>query len=351
MKKNTNVILIVLTVTVAMTLIAFKLNSNKEEQKARVYQPDSSTKAIIQAEKVKESGFIETAPFVGSFIPSRKVTISTETSGKVIAVFIKEGSTVGTGTIIARLDDGVLQAQLRSARASFNLASNTLDRYEAAPSGVTQLQIENAKAQKLTNQAQIDQLIKQISFCVIRSPFSGVISSKNIELGAIVSIGTPLATLIDINSLELEINVPERHLSKFKDNMNLKVKSDVYSDAIFNGKVNFIGSQADESHNYTVKILVSNNNKTPLKAGMYGNVTVNNSVTNEAISIPRSALTGDSSNPKIYVVENGVANLRNIKVGFSNETSVQVISGLAQGETVVTGGIVNLTNGSKVEIK
>lgn len=351
MKKNAKAILIALTVAVAITLTAFKLNSNSKEQKARIYQPNSNTKAVIQAEKVKESDFIETVPFVGSFTPSRTVTISTETSGKVTAVYIKEGSTVSTGTIIARLDNGVLQAQLSSAKASFNLASNTLNRYEAAPSGVTQLQIENAKAQKLTSQAQIDQLIKQISFCVIKAPFSGVISSKNVELGAIVSIGTPLATLIDINSLKLEINVPEKHLSKFKENMNLKVKSDVYSDAIFNGKVSFIGSQADESHNYSVKILVPNNSIMPLKAGMYGNVTVDNSITSKGISIPRSAVTGDSSNPKVYVVENGIANLRNIKVGVSNETAVQVVSGLTEGETIVTGGIVNLTNGSKVEIK
>lgn len=351
MKKSARNILVVIVAIAAIVLIVIKLNSNKAEQETRIYKPDANSQAVIQAEKVKQSAFVETVPFVGSFAPNREVSISSETSGKVIAVYIKEGSSVSTGSVIARLDDDVLQAQLRSAKANYELASSTLKRYEAASSGVTQLQLDNARAEKLTNQAQIDQLTKQISYCVIRAPFSGTISQKSVELGAIISMGTPLATLIEINNLKLEISVPERHLSKFKDNMELKVKSDVYPETVFSGKVSFIGSQVDESHNYSVKILVQNINKTPLKAGMYGNVIVDNSLSSNGISIPRSSITGDSSDPKVYVVKNGIANLRSIKIGVSNETSVQVINGLTEGETIVTGGLVNLTNGSKVEIK
>jgi RND family efflux transporter MFP subunit len=252
--------------------------------------------------------------------------------------------------VIARLDDGLLQAQLRSAQASYDLAANTLKRYEEASSGVTKLQIDNSRSQKLTTKSQVDQLLKQISYCVIKAPFAGIISKKSVEMGAIVSTGTPMATLIYINSLKLEISVPEKDLSKFKEKMELKITSDVYPDAAFTGDVSFIGSQADDSHNYSIKILVHNQDKAPLKAGMYGNVTVSTPSV-KSISIPRSAISGSSSDPKVYVVKNGTANLRSIKLGAGNEIAVQVISGLSANETVVTGGLVNLTDGSLVEIK
>lgn len=351
MKKTIQYIITGVAIAGVLTLTAVQLSSNKQELADKVYRPDVNTKAIIQAEQVKESEFLQKTPFLGSFSPNHEVTISTETSGKVIAVNINEGSQVNAGTVVARLDDGVLQAQLRSAEASFANAANTLKRYQEAPEGVTKLQMDDANTNKLTSKAQIDQLRKQISQYKIKAPFSGIITKKSTELGAIVSPGTALANLIDIDNIKLEISVPEQYISKFKNGTVLNVKTEVYPDAVFKGKVDMVGSQADASHNYTVKILVNNNDKTPLRAGMYGNVVMDNSATSKGISIARSALIGSAEKPQVYVVENGKVKIRNIQIGADNERNVQVIAGLKENEMVATGGLVNLFDGAPVEIK
>src|SRR5579859_1015864 len=211
--------------------------------------------------------------------------------------------------------------------------------------------MDNARTQLLTSQAQIEQLKKQIGQYTISAPFSGVITARNFDLGAVVSPGTPLATLTDISSLKLELNVPERYVAQFRNGMPIAVITDVYPGTAFTGRVWMIASKADASHNYTIKVLVPNNAGHPLKAGMYGNVTVGNTSSHQAISIPRSALIGSAQNPQVYVVANGVARVRDIETGAGNATSVEVSKGLHAGEVIVSGGLVNLSDGAKVSIK
>lgn len=330
--------------------IAVKLNSNKKEVAAKIYHKDPNIKATVQADTIRYTPFTETAAFLGSFAPVREVTIAAETTGKVVRVGVREGSQVSTGSLIAQLDTELLEAQLQSALASYDNAALTLKRYEQASNGVTKLQIDNARTQLLTDKAQIDQLRKQISMCSIKAPFSGIITSKSFELGAVVSAGVQMAQLTDISSLKLEISVPEKNIMQFKKDQALTVVTDVYPAEKFKGHVDMIAAKADASHNYTVKILVSNNAAAALKAGMYGRISFNDVTTGQAISIPRSALVGSSSRPQVFVIENGIAQLRDIVTGSGNETSIQVTAGLQPGEVIATGGLINLTQGSKVSI-
>lgn len=349
--KNSTKIIVITVLACIVIFTALKLLSNKNEVAARVYRSDINTRAIVQADTVKGAAFKIATPFLGSFSPNREVTIASETSGKVISVGIKEGSIVQAGSLVAHLDDGILRAQLSSAMASLENNQNTLKRYEAAPTGVTKLQMDNARTQVVTSQAQIEQLERQIKQYTIKAPFAGVITTRNFELGAIVSPGNPMATLIDISTLKLEISVPEKYIPQFKNGAEMDVKTDVYPDAVFKGVVNYVSSSADASHNYTVKFLVSNNEKTPLRSGMYGSVTLGTSPLQNAICIPRSALLGSSQKPQVYVAEDGAARVRNIEIGASNDTHIQVTKGLNINDIVITGGLVNLTEGTKVEIK
>ncbi|RKR80375.1 RND family efflux transporter MFP subunit [Mucilaginibacter gracilis] len=349
--KKSNKIIVIIVLLGLVVFTVFKLLSNKKEVEARVYRPAVNTKAIVQADTVKGADFKIATPFLGAFSPNRAVTIASETSGKVITVGIEEGSMVKTGSLIARLDDGVLRAQLSSAMASLGNNQNTLKRYESAPTGVTQLQMDNARTQVLTSQAQIEQLNTQIKQYTIKAPFTGVVTARNFDLGAIVSPGNPMATLIDIATLKLEISVPEKYIPQFKNGMIMDVKTDVYPDAVFKGVVNYVSSDADVSHNYMVKFLVTNKAQTPLRSGMYGRVTMGSSPLQNAFSIPRSALLGSSKRPQVYIAEQGVARLHDIETGASNDTRIQVTKGLNINDIVITGGLVNLTEGTKVEIK
>jgi RND family efflux transporter MFP subunit len=349
MKKSIKIIITIAIIGILIALLVFRLLSNKSEIEERVYYPDVNTEVAVQVDTVQSGMFNQNMSFTGAFSPNREVIIGSETSGKVIRVNVQEGSQVKTGQLIAQLDDALIRAQLQSAQANYDKAVNILKRYQQASSGVTQLQIDNAQTDVLTSKAQIEQLKRQIKQYTISAPFGGIIESRNFDLGAIVSPGMEMATLIDISSIKLEINVPEKSVSQFQIGQTIDVSTDVYPGTTFKGKVDLIGSKADASHNFLIKILVVNV-KSSLKSGMYGTIVLNNTLSNDALTIPRSALVGSSLKPQVYVVENGKAQLRTIQIGTGNEKRVEVTGGLKKGELVVTGGLINLSDETKVSI-
>ncbi|WPQ62030.1 efflux RND transporter periplasmic adaptor subunit [Chitinophaga sancti] len=347
MNKRTKTILTVVMIGTFIVVIYLKLSNNKKELDEKIYHPAVNTAVQVQADTIRPTKFEQNIPFTGSFIPNREVIIGAEASGKVIQVGVQEGEAIHTGHLIAQLDKGVLEAQLLSAQANYSKAVSTLSRYQHAASGVTQLQMDNAKTDIQTTEAQIRQLKEQIAQYTILSPFSGIVTSRNFDLGAIVSPGYQMATLSDISYLKLQVSVPEKNITAFKTGQSVNISTDVYPGKLFPGKVNMVASKADASHNFTVELLIPNPNA-ELKAGMYGTITLDNSLSNDALTVPRSALTGSSTNPQVYVIKNGVANLRTITIGPGNEVRVQVTNGLKSGEVIVASGLVNLHDGSNV---
>ncbi|MFT3738702.1 MAG: efflux RND transporter periplasmic adaptor subunit [Breznakibacter sp.] len=348
-KLNKNIV-IVASLTLILGLVVFRLLQNQQEVKAEVYRKDASLRTVIQTVTVAEQSVTQSTPFIGSFMPNREVSIAAETSGKVVVVGVNEGDVVKSGTLIAKLDDDLLLAQLLSAQASFDNAEKTLTRYKQAESGISEIQLDNAQTQYLVTKAQVNLLKKQISQHAISAPFPGVITSRNFELGTIVSPGTPLANLVDINKLKLEISVPETEASVIKTGIGVDVTSDLYPDAVFKGVVGFVSAKADASRNYTVKILVDNNPETPLKAGMYGRVILSNTPNAKSFSLPRAAIVGSTINPQVFVIANGVARLRSVSIGSGNENSVFITNGLQNDEVVAVSGLVNLYEGCPVAV-
>ncbi len=95
-----------------------------------------------------------------------------------------------------------------------------------------------------------------------------------------------------------------------------KIATQIYQDVIFNGKVSLIGVVGDAAHNYQVEISVPNNAKNHLKAGMYGTVVDENIVRNNSLSVPRQAIFGSAKDPQVYIVENGKASLKKLKMNM-----------------------------------
>lgn len=350
MKKSTKYIATIAIVAAVVGFTAFKLLRNQNEVRAEVYQKVVNLKAVIKAYTVKEEAFTESTPFIGSFAPNREITITSESAGKVVKVGVNEGDAVRAGALIAQLDVELLQAQLLSAQASLDNAEKTLKRFIRAQSGVTHLQLDNAQTQCLMAKAQTILLKKQISQATITAPFAGVITSRKFDLGVIAAPGVPMASLIDISKLKLEISVPEKMVTEIIKGSQIDVKSDVYPNTVFVGEVDYVSSQADMSRNYTVKILVNNNAESPLKAGMYGRIVQIRTSQSKGISVPRSAIIGSTVKPQVYVIENGVAHLRDVQIGLGNESSITITNGLKSNEMIATSGLVNLIDGCEVSI-
>ena len=324
--------------------------SNKKEVEKKIYIHDMTASVLVQATVASMHTFESSFSFLGTFEAVRQNTIGSDANGKIIKLNVEEGDKVSQGQIIAKVDDEMLQLQLQNAEVSIEGQKNDDGRYSnlAKENAVSGVQVEKTKLGLRSAEIQKRQIQKQLKSTNITAPFSGVITKKMVDLGSVIGAGSPLVEITDISSLKLTVSVPERDILKFKLNQEVSVSADIYGKRMFDGKVTNVSVQADKSHNFKVQITVKNAQQ-ELMAGMYGSVSLSNSKSITALSIPRKALVGSSKNPQVYVIKNGKSILTSFNAGTSDGEFIEVVDGLSKSDQIIIKGQVNLQNNSNVK--
>jgi RND family efflux transporter MFP subunit len=346
-------ILIISAVSIGLiALIVVKLFSNKEKVAGKIYIHDTSAPILVEDTVPGMHSFENALSFMGTFEPIRQNSIGSDASGKIIQMSVKEGDYVSAGQVLAKVDNEYLLLQLQNLEVTIQGQKKDDERFTSLSENqaIPAVQAEKNKLALESLEIQKKQLQKQINSATIKAPFSGVITKKFIDLGSVVGPGIPLFEITDVSSLKLTVYVPEAEIMKFSKSQKVIVNADVYADKNFDGTISNIAVQADKSHNFAVQVTVSNPNK-ELMAGMYGNMSVANQTSKNALSIPRSALIGSTQNPQVYVIKNGKAILTSFQAGISDGTHIEIASGIEKNDNIVIKGQVNLQNNSNVKIK
>jgi RND family efflux transporter MFP subunit len=344
-------LIIISIVTVLLLSVAFKLKSNKRAVEENVYRPDVNKKVLVEAESVSLRNFDKPLSYTGTFAAFREVMLIPQVHGEVKSVSFEEGDLVKEGKTLIQIDDDLLQAQYLAAEASYQTSKRNLERHESAAGsgGVSKLQLDNYNLNLKSAESQLKQLSKQIELSRIIAPFTGTITLRDVEPGSIAG-GNPVARITDLTQLKLEISVPEKEVMLFEEGDIAQISTDIYPGLIINGKIEYVADRADNSHNYTVRVLIRNTSANTLKAGMYGTVIMSKGLSKDALMIPRAALLGSAKNPQVFVINDDKAVLTNIQTGHTNNESIEILSGLQEHDIVVTSGHINLSNGSNVTI-
>lgn len=339
-------------VTIMLLAVTFKLKSNKRIVEENIYRPDLEKQVLVEAQSVVLKSAEKSLRYTGTFAAFREVMLTPQVHGEVEYVYFDEGDHVYAGKTLVQMNDDLLKAQYIGAEASYETAKRNLERYEKASGsgGVSKIQLDNFSLTLKSAESTITQLLKQIELSKIIAPFTGTITLRDVEPGAVVG-GTPVARITDLTKLKLEVFVPENEAILFKEGKVATVTTDVYPGHTFTGIIDYVADRADNSHNYMVRILIENNLADKmLKAGMYGTVALTTGLGKDALYIPRTALLGSAKNPQVFIIKDHKAFLKDIQTGPSDNESVEVLSGLQAGEMVVVSGHINLSSGSNVAI-
>jgi RND family efflux transporter MFP subunit len=346
-------ILIISAISIGLVaLIVVKLLSNKEKVAGKIYIHDTSAPILVEDTIPGMHTFDNALSFMGTFEPIRQNSIGSDASGKIVQISVKEGDYVTAGQVLAKVDNEYLLLQLQSLEVTIEGQKKDDERFTSlsASQAIPEVQAEKNKLALESLEIQKKQLQKQINSATIKAPFSGVITKKFIDLGSIVGPGVPLFEITDVSSLKLTVYVPEAEIMKFSKSQKVTVTADIYTGRNFEGTISNIAVQADKSHNFEVEVTVSNPNK-DLMAGMYGNMSVTNQESKNALAIPRAALIGSTQNPQVYIIKNGKAMLTSFQAGISDGTHIEVANGIDKNDRIVTKGQVNLQNNSNVKTK
>ena len=349
MKKK--IIIIVISVIVVGGIIA-KLYTNKKAIDAETKPKELNINVPVVVDTVAEATLDNDFSVTGSFEPAHQVMIVSETQGKLVSVQFENGDFVREGQMLASCDLELLNAQKRLAEASLEKSRSDLKKYEEMfnSNAVSKQDVENLRLAFINAETNLVTVKKQIEYSVIRAPFSGYITRKLIDRGAMLLPGTPVAEIIDITNLKFIANVSESNIPLVHKGQDVKVTADIFGGVDFPGTVRSVSVKADDAKRFPVEIVVKNQNLKTIRSGMFGTAWWQVEGTHRGLVIPRAALVGSIRDPKVFIIENGKAKMCSVILGAVTEQTAEVLSGLTAGQLVVKAGQINLENNTAVRI-
>jgi membrane fusion protein (multidrug efflux system) len=348
MKKFITIAVIIALVA----LIVLRLASNKEKLEAAKVVKTDLTYVTVNVANVQKMALRDSLKLIGYLDAFTEVDIAAEASGVITSLNANLGDVKQKGAVIATIDDKLKQLAVRKAKIDLDKLQKTLDRYKNLYKGgtLTEQQLDDAQTMYDNAVLQLEQAEKQLADATIKAPISGIVSRRLFEKGEFVNMGSPLVTMVDISRFKIKLNVSETNVYQLKTGDKALVTTDVYPGVKLDGKVSYISPKGDDTHNYAVEIEMANSREYPLKSGTFAYVQIELPVIAEALYIPRQSLLGSVNDAKVYVAENGKANLRTITVREGNDQYLQVISGLKENDQVVVNGQINLADGKEIKI-
>lgn len=287
----------------------------------------------------------------GNLLPDEEVDLSFETSGLIVAINFKEGSFVKKGTLLAKINDKPLQAQLQRLVSQLKLAENRVYRQEALlrKDAVSQEAYEQVKTELAILHSDIALIKSNIAQTELRAPFDGVIGLRQVSVGAYASLSTVIAKLTKISPLKVEFAVPERYASDIHAGAGLAFHIEGKQNA-FQAKVYARESKIDPiTHTLTIRALYPNKDGAILP-GRYATIKLNKDEIKNAIAIPSEAIVPEMGKDKVFLYKGGKAEPAEITAGIRTAGQVQVVKGLNVGDTIIVSGTLQLRTGLPVTL-
>lgn len=285
--------------------------------------------------------------------PLNSVELTAATSGRLMNLYAKDGAQVQKGTLLAKIDDSELRAQLKQAESNKQLAQQKYDRAKGLyeKDGATKADMEAAEASLKSAEASVELIRAQIAKTEVRAPFAGKLGFVNVSVGAWLTTGTSVATLSEVKKLKAKFALPQRYASALKPGDAVELK-DEERNISANGKVKALEAGLSESSRTRQVLVEVNNAGGELLAGSYAkvNVTMQAGVA-KSIPIPAEAFTLDKDGAYVFVATGGKAKIKHVQTGLRTPITVDVTGGLDEGDTVITSGLISLREGTSVRIR
>jgi RND family efflux transporter MFP subunit len=339
-----------ITVVVFAVIVAI-LFYNKAKMKADTanLKFDSYPVTVAKVEKKQISRDLE---LVGNIEANNDVQIVAEAQGRVVKVSARVGDYKPAGSVLIEIDGELKLAAMKASEVNYEKSKKDYERFQALSKGnsVTDSQLEAAKLAYRSAESQYIIAKRQYEDTKVTTPISGVVTSRLVEVGDYVKMNSPVANVVDISKLKVNVNVSESDVFRMKVGDQVEVTTEVYPGVVFTGKIATISDKGDEAHTYPVEVDLMNSKQHPLKAGMFGKVNFVSSTKGESLLIPREALIGSIQDPKVFVVDNSTAKLVSLTIGNTYDNYLQVLRGLKEGQTIVVNGQNNLEDNSRVTV-
>jgi len=288
----------------------------------------------------------------GSLEAAESVDLSSEIAGKIVGIYFKEGTYVKKGQRLVKLDDADLQAELTKVSFQRDLAQQQANRRQQLleKGGLSQEEYDEAQTELNTLEAEISLLEVRISKTTITAPFSGEIGFRYVSEGSYVSPGTRIAQLVKTQPIKLSFSVPEAFATRIEVGTPLSFTVGGVGDTLSANVYALDPSINPETRTLTAKALASNPGG-KLSPGAFATLTLEMANYPDALMVPTRAIVPEANVPFVYQYKNGNATSVAVSTGIRQANRIQILKGLQPGDTIITSGLIQMSNGKAVSLR
>jgi len=340
--------LFLLPIILLLTACGGKKKKDAAQQKSGAAKPPPMK---VDGYIVRPEPFQSTIEVPGNIVPNEMAEIHPEVSGRIVQLNVAEGKYVGKGTVLAKLYDGDLLAQLNKVQIQLALAQKTEERQAQLLKiqGISQQDYDISLLQVNSLRADIGILQTSISKTVVRAPFSGKLGLKNISPGSYVSPASVIAIINQTDRLKLDFTVPEKYIDQIKMGQLVTFT--------FEGSKKQLGAKvvatesniSENTRSLTVRAAVMGSDA-GLLPGSFAKVMLSFDPDPNALLVPSQAVLPQARGKKVILYKSGTAIFADVVTGVRDSAKVQITDGLKAGDTVVITGLLSVRPEAKIQI-
>ena len=333
----------------ALTAVALGLVACGEQQASSPRVRAAATNVVTHA--VEYQPMVDEIQALGTAGANESVEIQPRVASLVERVAFDEGQFVRQGDLLVELENSEIVAGLSVAEAALSESRSLYERSKslATSQAISASSLDQLLAQVKVDEAQVEAARARLANTIIRAPFSGRIGLRRVSPGSFVSNTTIITTLDDVSQIKLDFSVPEAFLSVIHEGMAIAASSLVYPERVFSGRIASIDTRIDPvTRAVQVRALIPNDDNA-LKPGMFMSVNLQRERGNVLVA-PEQAIVPEGTQQYVFVVNDGVAEKRAVRLGRRIPGYVAIDEGLVAGETVVVEGTHKIRDGSQVTV-
>lgn len=335
----------------ALSLLAAcggKSDKDKKPQQ-QAGRPQGPTR--VDAYVVTLQSFAENIEVPGSVIANETTDIHPEISGRIVSLNVAEGRQVSKGTLLAKLYDEDLQAQLKKLQVQLQIANTNEERSAQLLKiqGISKADYDASLLNVNNIKADIDIIRTQITRTEIRAPFSGKLGLKNISPGAYVTPATIIAAINQTGDLKLDFTVPEKYTGKIKLGQIVGFTSEGSGKRYTSKVIATESAVMENTRSLKVRSLIQTKDES-LLPGAFAKVQLSFDPDPSAILVPTQAILPQARGKKVIILNEGKAKFVDVTTGVRDSSRVQISEGLKAGDTVIVTGLLTLRPDAKVQV-
>ena len=329
----------------------FTSNSDGEALTSQPIGGAARSELVVSATVLEPQVLNNLFRITGVLLPDEEVDLTFESPGKITHINFQEGAFVRQGTLLAKVNDAPLQAELKKLETQLPLAEDRLYRQETllAKDAISQETYQSVCTQLETLLADIELVKARIDQTELRAPFSGVIGLRQVSEGAYASPNVVISTLTKISPLKIEFSLTQNFVNSIRPGSEIAftVENDLN---VYNATVYAVESRLDiQTLSLFARARYANSDG-KIKPGQSASIQIKLDQIENAIVIPSISSVKEMGRDIAYVYRDGVAQEVEIITGMRTSSSVEVISGLSVGDTLLTTGVMQLRSGMPVRI-